>query len=45
MTTRTKNDQVKMCAFMLIWKSDIWHEINKGFLELIIKRSFVTNSK
>lgn len=41
----TKNDQVKMCFFHLIWKSDIWHEVDKGSVELIIEPSLITDSK
>ncbi|KAL8793727.1 MAG: hypothetical protein Q9195_003668 [Heterodermia aff. obscurata] len=42
----TQNDAVRMCTFILVWKNDItWHEVNKGFVELIIEPSLVTDSK
>ena len=42
----TKNDQVKMCRFVLMWKSGIiWHEVDKGFVEILIEPSLITHSK
>ena len=41
----SRNDQVKMCHFVLLWKLDVWHEIDKGFVDLILKPSLVTDSK
>ena len=41
----TKNDQVKMCVVILMWKSDIWYEVYKGLVELIIKPLLVTDSR
>lgn len=40
----TKNDQISMCTFTLIWHYEYWHEISEGSVTLIDSPSSIIES-
>ena len=40
----TKNDQIRMCTFTLIWHYEYWHEISQGSVNVIDSPSSIIES-